>query len=206
MGTLHFEKNTMLRFRMVDQALVSTKYLTSFPNAKFQVITTLYPPGANYELQGKIDLVKQDINGKRQKRKQPLFRPFTHTNMATAITNVYTDLVVNFAKNLKGKLAEELREKVKINITPSIENGQITLAVSCFNTEHPDFAESMLRLSFYSLSDEGSVPIMLATRFEKTKILSNHAQLDSELKRLLGDGIYLKILETVATRVTVEPI
>ena len=119
---------------------------------------------------------------------------------AININHIVTNLVVNFAKNLKAKMAEELREKVKINITPSIDYGEITLTFSCYNTEYSDFVESMLRVSFYSLSEEAEVPISLATRFEEPKEFLKPEQLDSELNRLLDEPIYVNILETVATR------
>lgn len=119
---------------------------------------------------------------------------------AININHIVTNLVVNFAKNLKAKMAEELREKVKINITPSIDYGEITLTFSCYNTEYSDFVESMLRVSFYSLSEEAEVPISLATRFEEPKEFLKPEQLDNELNRLLDEPIYVNILETVATR------
>ena len=119
---------------------------------------------------------------------------------AININHIVTNSVVNFAKNLKAKMAEELREKVKINITPSIDYGEITLTFSCYNTEYSDFVESMLRVSFYSLSEEAEVPISLATRFEEPKEFLKPEQLDNELNRLLDEPIYVNILETVATR------
>lgn len=122
--------------------------------------------------------------------------------MPTTSTDTETidDIVVNFAKFLKKELNDDaISEKVTINIYPSIENGQITLAVSCFSKLLQDFSERLFWVTYNTLGDSPS-PITYYTRFEKTKILSNSEQLKGQLYKQESIQFCLNILRTIAKK------
>lgn len=109
------------------------------------------------------------------------------------------EIVTDFAQNLKSRLDDTVKQKVKIRINPSIETWQVCLAISCFNTEVPEFSQYLFWITYNTLGDVPA-PITLCTRLEKTKILTTLEELQTELNRMENNPEYLKILETIATQ------